>query len=82
MTPNDPIYFSTETYDQLHPWVRERLVGAPVYSLYGWAPSLPYGVHAGWLVSGQQRPRAAFTEHLPAGDWSGGCPIGLTPIQS
>lgn len=49
--------------------------------LFGFIPSMFIGLHAGWEIDGKQYPVNQFYETSVPGDYTGACPVGLTPID-
>ena len=77
-----PIYFPTEPAANVKKWwSNHEAVVRSDFPFYGTTCSLYVGTHVGWTVNGKQYPRSAFTEHHFAGSFTGGAPVGLTPIQ-
>ena len=49
--------------------------------LFGFIPSMYIGLHAGWEIDGKQYPANQFYQTSVPGDYTGACPVGLTPID-
>ncbi len=79
MSPDDPLYLKT-TREKREWWLTHADYAAATFPLYGEVPSLPYGIHVGWVVDGKRYPRSAFREHQFDGSFTGCGPVGLTPL--
>lgn len=57
----------------------EAVSAGPDYPLYTALPSNPGGPLAGYIIDGVRYQKSLFVEHQYRGDFSGFCPLGLTP---
>ncbi len=73
-----PIWFPASTERPDKSWGEAAQSTCP---LIGWVPSLYIGTQAGWRVDGIHYPSSAFEETLFAGSFTGGSPVGLTPVK-
>lgn len=49
--------------------------------LFGFIPSMFIGIHVGWEIDGKQYPAYQFYETSVPWNYTGGQPVGLTPID-
>ena len=71
-----PLYFSASREKPDPSWG----INGSDFPFYGFTLSLYIGTHVGWIIDGKKYPREAFQEHRFDGTFTGGAPIGLTPL--
>lgn len=74
----EPIYFSA---DDKTPKTYRNSPETAAIPFWGSVPSLYLGDHVGWIIGGIRYPREVFREWHPKGCFTGGHPVGLTPLQ-
>lgn len=74
----NPVYFPANT---VRPDPSCGPISRAECPLFGFVPSIYAGFHAGWEIEGKQYPANQFFETIVPGDYTGGHPVGLTPIN-